>query len=554
MVTPRRVHFRFGRSRREAGEGETLLEALARSGLPRVIRSIRYHRPRGPFCGLGHCAGCLVRVNGRPNVRACRHLLAEGDRIQTENGWPSPRFDLLGAVDALFPRGIDTLRGFRRPAAATRLYQRVVRRLAGYGAPPDLRAAEPLASEPRTITTDVVVIGGGRTGRRTTESLVRGGLHPLVLDRELQGAPIPGAEVLGRTTATFLPPPVATASWPLTLLAFEEPARGISIRTRAVVVATGGYDAALLFEGNDRPGIFTADLALRLARPGAPPPFERAIVVGGGPRAGAVLDRLGPAVASIAAPDEISADVVRRASLRSIPLYPRSRVVRAVGRSRVRALELCDRTGKGSFSLPCDAVVLAHRRLPNGPLFFQAGARVAWRPDTGAYYPELDERGATTVPGVYAVGTAAGVSGEAGVLSAERVADALAGRPMGRAPARAEPVGDGGALRTYYREVLAERRRGKWVLCPCEDVLLDEVEQAEERGYRGIEVVKRYTGLGTGICQGRYCLPEALLILSILEDRAPPEVGYVTQRPPVVPTPLAALAPLAGSFSGEVVE
>jgi hypothetical protein len=71
------------------------------------------------------------------------------------------------------------------------------------------------------------------------------------------------------------------------------------------------------------------------------------------------------------------------------------------------------------------------------------------------------------------------------------------------------------------------------------------VEAAARHGYRGIEVIKRYTGLGTGLCQGRYCLPDALLVLSILEERPPSQVGYITQRPPVLPTSLGALASLA---------
>ena len=104
-------------------------------------------------------------------------------------------------------------------------------------------------------------------------------------------------------------------------------------------------------------------------------------------------------------------------------------------------------------------------------------------------------------------------------------------------------------LEGYYRELLKLPRTGRWTACPCEDVLLDEVETATRKGYRGIEVVKRYTGLGTGLCQGRYCTPDALLLLSITEGRPPPEVGYTTQRPPVHPTPIAALAALDGAVS-----
>jgi sarcosine oxidase subunit beta len=79
------------------------------------------------------------------------------------------------------------------------------------------------------------------------------------------------------------------------------------------------------------------------------------------------------------------------------------------------------------------------------------------------------------------------------------------------------------------------------------------VEEAVRRGYRGLEVIKRYTGVGTGLCQGRFCLPDALLVLATLEARPPPSVGTITQRPPLVPTPLGALAGLRDEFAGEVV-
>jgi len=169
-----------------------------------------------------------------------------------------------------------------------------------------------------------------------------------------------------------------------------------------------------------------------------------------------------------------------------------------------------------------------------------------WRRDAGAYFPSLD-RGATSVPGLYAAGEAAGVlDREAAAASGEVAANsALGGAP--EAGAAALPVDDRGPneLEGYYRELLhAPRGGGKWVLCPCEDVLLHEVEAASAAGFRGIEVIKRMTGVGTGLCQGRYCLPDALLVLALLEARAPSEVGYITQRPPVLPTTLDTLASL----------
>jgi thioredoxin reductase len=539
--------FTYGRRALVAPEGTTLLDALAREEVPTLGRSLRYHRPRAPICGIGQCSGCLVRVNDRPNVRACRHLVGDGDRAEGQNAWPSPRFDLGGAIDTIFSGGIDTQHGFRRPAWATGLYQRVVRHLAGYGPPPTAEASGSLAGPPDQRTADVVIIGAGASGRAAAERLVELGRRPLLLERGFTPGAVPGADLLAATTATFLPPPVAGGERPFTILGFTEPARGVLVQARTVVVAAGGYDASLLFGGNDRPGVMTADLASAFTAAGRSPPFHEAVLVGGGDRARDMIERLDGVVGGVIAPGEISPELTRAASDRGIPLYPRSLVLGTRGRGRVHGVAARSRGNGSLFTLPCDAVVLAHRRLPNPQLFFQAGARMHWRSGAAAYFPVLDPTGATTVPGLFAVGDAAGIlpkfAAESGALAAERIA----GRPTpAEAPPRTPEAGPF-ELEGYYRELLRQPRRGRWIACPCEDVLLEEVEDASRAGYRGIEVVKRYSNLGTGTCQGRYCLPDALLLLSILEGRPPEEVGYITQRPPVVPTPLAALAALETS-------
>jgi sarcosine oxidase, subunit alpha len=546
---PRR--FRFGRQVVEAEPGATLLGALARRGWPSLARSVRYHRPRGPFCGLGHCTGCLVRVNGVPNVRACRREVHDGDVVRTENSWPGPRFDLLGALDALLPQGVDTVHGLRRPAWAAPLYQWVGRRLAGFGHVPDRSAAD-RPPEPRTLGADVAVVGGGRSGRLVAEGLVSAGVRPVVFERRVPeprggstAEPVRGAEWLGGTVATVLGRTAEPSGPAFTLLGVDGGGRGVLARTPAVVLATGGYDAALLFEGSDRPGVVTADLALS----GIRLPFAETVVVGGGDRARAVLERLGRAVTAVVAFDAIAPGVASVAAEHGVPLYPRSRVVRAVGRSRLRALELSRRDGSGRFRLPCREVVLAHRRLPNAQLAFQAGAERRWLDGPAAYYPAVDPAGRTNVPGLVVVGSAAGPAGASALQVEASVAAALDRSAVVPAPPTAPTAP--GELVGYYRELLREPRHGKWVLCPCEDVLLHELETAVARGYRGMELGMRYTGVGTGLCQGRYCLPEAIVLLGVLEGRPPSEVGFVTQRPPLEPTPLGALATLREPLAPE---
>jgi sarcosine oxidase subunit alpha len=546
MADRRPTAFSFRGRPTSAAPGETLVQTLARRGLPILQRSIRYHRPRAPFCGIGACTQCLVRVNGVPNVRGCRLVPRDGDRVETENAWPSPSWDVFGALDWVFWRGIDTLQGFRRPAWATPLYHRVVRRLAGYGRVPDPTPLDAHPSRP-PVTADVVVVGAGTAGRSAAERLVTAGVRPIVVDRDPVPFSVPGADTWAESTAAFMPRPNLAEPHPFSLVVVRRSAGTTLLQSRRVIVATGGYDANLSFPGNDRPGVFTGDGAIALRPPGAPPPFERALLFGGAARAAQLLDSFGSQVEAVVAPGPIDPGVVQRASALDIPLYPRTLLAEARGRRRVRSASLRARGDGRPFSLDIDAIILGHRRLPHGQLFFQAGARMQWRSGTGAYYPELAATAATSVPGLFGAGEAAGFAdpesaAASGRLAAELALGAAAPSPPGAT--RAEE-GRGNELEGYYRELLGQRRaRSKWVSCACEDVLLTEIEEAVQRGFRGIEVVKRYTGVGTGLCQGRYCLPDALLILSILERRPPAEVGYITQRPPVFPSSLADLASL----------
>ncbi|MCI4353757.1 MAG: (2Fe-2S)-binding protein, partial [Thermoplasmata archaeon] len=307
----------------ERRPGETLLQLLARSGFPALQRSIRYHRPRGPYCGVGACTQCLVRVNGVPNVRACEYEPQDGDRIATENSWPGPRWDLLGVFDLLFPRGLDTSHGFRRPAFAAPMYQRVVRRLAGYGRLPDVATAPaPIVGE--RIDTEALVIGGGRTGRAAAERLVAGDGTPVVLDRAPSSAPVPGTRWLSGTTVEFLPPPNRDPSRPFLAVAARRNGASVVVRAKQVVVAVGGYDGPLLFPGNDRPGVLTAEGAMALVPPGAAPPFRRALVFGGGSRVLPILERFAQQIEAIAAPGSVRGEIAERAAPLEVPVYPRS--------------------------------------------------------------------------------------------------------------------------------------------------------------------------------------------------------------------------------------
>lgn len=86
--------------------------------------------------------------------------------------------------------------------------------------------------------------------------------------------------------------------------------------------------------------------------------------------------------------------------------------------------------------------------------------------------------------------------------------------------------------------------QGKCFLCRCEDVTVTEFRDAYREGFTEFESLKRYTGVGTGFCQGKECLSEAALELAQLRGVTPAEIRLTTIRPPAEPLTFAQLAAL----------
>jgi len=67
-------------------EGDTIASVLMRSGQVSWRRTRFGGRPRGPFCGIGACQDCLVRVDGVDGVRACLTPALQGAAVTTHAG------------------------------------------------------------------------------------------------------------------------------------------------------------------------------------------------------------------------------------------------------------------------------------------------------------------------------------------------------------------------------------------------------------------------------------------------------------------------------------
>ncbi|RWX59319.1 sarcosine oxidase subunit alpha, partial [Mesorhizobium sp. M4B.F.Ca.ET.089.01.1.1] len=78
--------------------GDTLASALLANGFGLVGRSFKYHRPRGIYSAGPEEPNALVTVGARgrrePNLPATTVELADGLVAESQNRWPSLKFDI----------------------------------------------------------------------------------------------------------------------------------------------------------------------------------------------------------------------------------------------------------------------------------------------------------------------------------------------------------------------------------------------------------------------------------------------------------------------------
>ncbi len=86
------------------------------------------------------------------------------------------------------------------------------------------------------------------------------------------------------------------------------------------------------------------------------------------------------------------------------------------------------------------------------------------------------------------------------------------------------------------------KRPARVFICRCEDVTRGEIDHAIELGLTRIEEIKRYTGLGTGPCQGRECMAPLTQILIARNLLKPCDAAPFTARPPLEPVTFGVLA------------
>ncbi|WP_042120006.1 (2Fe-2S)-binding protein [Rhizobium etli] len=80
------VSFTFNAAPTTACSGDSVAAALLAAGHCITRRSPVSGAARAPYCMMGVCFECLVKIDGRANRQACVITVEEGMRVETQDG------------------------------------------------------------------------------------------------------------------------------------------------------------------------------------------------------------------------------------------------------------------------------------------------------------------------------------------------------------------------------------------------------------------------------------------------------------------------------------
>jgi sarcosine oxidase subunit alpha len=591
--------------------GDTLASALIANGVHLVGRSFKYHRPRGILSAGAEEPNALVslaRGPGRltPNLRATQIELYDGLSASSQNRWPSLKFD-LGAVNDLFSPLFGAgfyYKTFMGPNllgknwAWTRLYEPMIRRAAGLGAPP--REPDPDRYQRTFDHCDVLIVGAGPAGLAAALAASESRARVVLCDENpvLGGSLLAEAEadINGKSALRWLEDTLAALrSAPNVRLMTRTQAFGYyaqnfiglneriaeadliadpdlprerlwQMRARQVVLATGAIERPLVFPDNDRPAVMLADSARRYCNQYGAKVGDRVVVAtahDSAYRAALDLKKAGVGVELIAdLRSEAKGPLMDAARAAGIEVVAGAGILGVNGRLRVDAVRL--RQAGGDRSVACDALLMSGGWTPSVHLFSQSRGKLVFEEASQLFKPGASaqsERSAGAcnatfdLAGALMEGDAAGraAATAAGFAPPIRALEPFSS-PCSPSNGRAMPAptrGGGRADAIDSAEMqkalsaappVGADRRSKAFVDFQNDVSTKDVSLAVQEGMRSIEHIKRYTTTGMATDQGKLSNMNALGIAAAALKKPIPEVGLTTFRPPYTPVTFGAFA------------
>ncbi len=407
----------------------------------------------------------------------------------------------------------------------------------------------------------MVVVGGGPAGLAAARAATDAGRRVLLLDlnprlggqiwRHRSGDKLPPAA--RRILASVVPPAVAVAPRATvvdvispTELVVSFSGRIARIETDAVIIATGAVERLLPFPGWTLPGVVGVGGLQALVKNGLHVGGNRVVIAGSGPLALPVAATLTAARAEVLLiGEQASATAVRRFAARALsapgravqaatlrwatrstPYRTDCWPLRAIGGERLEQVVM--QVGEREQTIDCDWLATNVGLVPRTDLARLLGCSVDHE---GVV---VDERQATSVPGVFAAGECCGVKGDEGAIVEGTIAGlAAAGiaelpRRLRRRRAAAHSFGKLLEATFAPRSELNRRVSDDTIVCRCEDVRRGQLDPEWTA-----RQAKLWTRIGMGACQGTVCGPACEVMFGWSGNNA---------RPPLVQLPASEWA------------
>ena len=555
------IKFTFAGVEYCAYPGDTIASALTAAGVNVLSRSFKYHRPRGLLCAAGQCPNCLVQIGDEPNVRSCQRPVQEGMEVRPQNVWPSLKRDVLAlnqAASRFMPVGF-YYKTFIRPRFLWPTYEHVLRNAAGLGEVDETSTWGKFDKE--YLYADVVVVGGGPAGiSAALQAASQGARVQLFDENESLGGHLRFSagqgqrltelvDAVEQETGVEVFSSTAVLGWYQdNWLAATRGNRLFKIRAKALVVATGAYEMPLLFDDNDLPGVLLGSAVQRLLHLYGTVPGKQALIATAnddGWEVAAALHKAGIGIAAVV--DERLRSAVSSAHLevleqQRLPLFFGHVIQAAHGSGKVDGASIAPVDADGVVDLAraqrlrCDFIAVSMGWTPAIGLMYMAQGKAAYDEVRAEMLP------ADLPAGLYVAGRANGTHKMAIQIDDGRLAGAQAAAFVGRgaAPQEEDAQRADEPVRTSARACVAGQK--KRFLCYCEDVTDEDVATAVQEGYDSMELLKRYSTVSMGPCQGKMCSMNAIHLCARATARSVQQTGSTTSRPPAVPVSLGALA------------
>ena len=571
IETSKTLNFRFDGASYQGHPGDTLASALLANGVRLMGRSFKYHRPRGPLTAGSEEPNALVELRSgarqEPNTRATTAELFDGLEAQSQNRWPSLKFDAM-AINDRFSNFLTAgfyYKTFMWPKAFwEKLYEPIIRRAAGLGSLS--MQDDPDVYDKGFLHCDLLIIGAGPSGLAAALTAGRAGAEVILADEDFafggrlnaetfaigdqaasdwvsasvaELASLPNVRLMTRTTVIGafdhgIYGAVERVSDHVAVPDAGKPRQILwRIYTKRSLLCAGAIERPIGFENNDRPGIMLASAIRSYANRWAATPAQNVAVFTNnddGHRTAADLMAKGVRVAAVIdsrpdAPRLTDAELLRGAQ-----------VVDTAGRLGLAFVKV--RLEDGSTrTIECGALGVSGGWNPNVHLTCHQRGRPVWNDDIAAFVPGKDMPDGMTV-----AGAATGDLTTSGALVTGAKEAAAICRDLGfKARAAAAPKTEDAPVNITPFWYVHEGKGRAW-LDQQNDVTVKDVKLAHQENYKSVEHLKRYTTLGMATDQGKTSNMGGLAIMAELAGKSIPEVGTTIFRPPYTPVSMGVMA------------